>query len=467
MVEDAEKAGQLKPGDTIIEPTSGNTGIGLALAAAVRGYRCVIVLPEKMSAEKVATLRALGAEIVRTPTEASWDSPESHISVAQRLLAEIPNSIILDQYRNPGNPLAHYDITAEEILAQCGGKVDMVVMGAGTGGTVSGIGRKLKEKCPECIVVGVDPLGSILAEPENLNRTEVTYYDVEGTGYDFLPTVLDRKVVDKWIKSADKESFIMAASDQGGGVALRRIQWGHHGLCCQGGGELEAWTEVRCSLGGWGEELHDQVPGQPVVGGQGHHPAGGEGDPVVGQREGVQPRTLSSVQRPANSDRGAGGGDHGEGGLRPVACPHRQGQDLGRGHLGKPQGEADEGEDLLDRSCGGGRLHPVQEALLGHHLVQAEPYLGHRPLCPCRPQAAHLHNRHGGGGAGGDRGDRDRHRPAAVHLEGRAGLRLSLSLPCCFLHSVPFSQLSSQLGNDKMSIVISKYERGNNRNVSM
>merc|ERR1719336_2755695 len=210
MVEDAEKAGQLKPGDTIIEPTSGNTGIGLALAAAVRGYRCVIVLPEKMSAEKVATLRALGAEIVRTPTEASWDSPESHISVAQRLLSEIPNSIILDQYRNPGNPLAHYDITAEEILAQCGGKVDMVVMGAGTGGTVSGIGRKLKEKCPECIVVGVDPLGSILAEPENLNRTEVTYYDVEGTGYDFIPTVLDRSVVDKWIKSAEKESFIMA-----------------------------------------------------------------------------------------------------------------------------------------------------------------------------------------------------------------------------------------------------------------
>merc|ERR1719500_2649453 len=210
MVEDAEKAGQLKPGDTIIEPTSGNTGIGLALAAAVKGYRCVIVLPEKMSSEKVATLRALGAEIVRTPTQASWDSPESHISVAQRLLAEIPNSIILDQYRNPGNPLAHYDITAEEILAQCGGKVDMVVMGAGTGGTVSGIGRKLKEKCPECVVVGVDPMGSILAEPENLNRSDVTYYDVEGTGYDFIPTVLDRTVVDKWIKSADKESFIMA-----------------------------------------------------------------------------------------------------------------------------------------------------------------------------------------------------------------------------------------------------------------
>jgi len=210
MVEDAEKDGQLKPGDTIIEPTSGNTGIGLALAAAVKGYRCVIVLPEKMSAEKVATLRALGAEIVRTPTSASWDSPESHISVAQRLLAEIPNSIILDQYRNPGNPLAHYDTTAEEIIEQCGGQVDMVVMGAGTGGTVTGIGRKIKQKCPDCVVVAVDPLGSILAEPENLNRTDVTYYDVEGTGYDFIPTVLDRSVVDKWIKTADKDSFIMA-----------------------------------------------------------------------------------------------------------------------------------------------------------------------------------------------------------------------------------------------------------------
>merc|ERR1719232_479543 len=170
MVEDAEKSGMLKAGDTIIEPTSGNTGIGLALAAAVKGYRCIIVLPEKMSTEKVDTLGALGAEIVRTPTSANFDAPESHISVAQRLCNEIPNSIILDQYRNPGNPLAHYDCTAEEILYQCDGKVDMVVMGAGTGGTAAGIGRKMKEKCPECIVVGVDPLGSILAQPENLNR---------------------------------------------------------------------------------------------------------------------------------------------------------------------------------------------------------------------------------------------------------------------------------------------------------
>merc|ERR1712186_73261 len=181
MVEDAEASGLLKPGDTIIEPTSGNTGIGLALAGAVKGYRTIIVLPEKMSAEKVMVLRALGAEIVRTPTSATWDSPESHISVAQRLNKQLPNSIILDQYRNAGNPLAHYDTTAEEIIEQCGGIVDMVVLGAGTGGTISGIGRKMKEKCPDCIVVGVDPEGSLLAQPEDLNKTDVTYYEVEGT----------------------------------------------------------------------------------------------------------------------------------------------------------------------------------------------------------------------------------------------------------------------------------------------
>jgi len=209
MVDDAEKTGQLKPGSTLIEPTSGNTGIGLALAAAVKGYRAIIVMPEKMSNEKVATLRALGAEIVRTPTSASWDSPESHISVAQRLQKEIPGAVILDQYRNPGNPLAHYDNTAEEILQQCDGRVDMVVAGAGTGGTVTGIGRKLKEACPECVVVGLDPHGSILAH-EPHETVEGQYYEVEGIGYDFYPTVLDRSVVDRWCKTSDRESFLMA-----------------------------------------------------------------------------------------------------------------------------------------------------------------------------------------------------------------------------------------------------------------
>ncbi|XP_062906266.1 cystathionine beta-synthase a isoform X1 [Mobula hypostoma] len=210
MVEDAERMGILKPGDTIIEPTSGNTGIGLALAAAVKGYRCIIVLPEKMSSEKVDVLRALGAEIIRTPTQASFDSPESHIGVAWRLKNEIPNSCILDQYRNPSNPLVHYDETAEEILSQCDGKVDMLVAGAGTGGTITGIARKLKEKCPNCQIIGVDPEGSILAELQHLNQTVVSAYEVEGIGYDFIPTVLDRLVVDKWYKSNDKSSFQMA-----------------------------------------------------------------------------------------------------------------------------------------------------------------------------------------------------------------------------------------------------------------
>uniref|UniRef100_A0A8C7J5L1 Cystathionine beta-synthase n=1 Tax=Oncorhynchus kisutch TaxID=8019 RepID=A0A8C7J5L1_ONCKI len=210
MVEDAERAGILKPGDTIIEPTSGNTGIGLALAAAVKGYRCIIVMPEKMSMEKVDVLRALGAEIVRTPTAARFDSPESHVGVAWRLKNEIPNSHILDQYRNASNPLAHYDTTAEEILEQCDGKVDMLVAGAGTGGTITGIARKLKERCPNIKIVGVDPEGSILAEPEELNMTDKTQYEVEGIGYDFIPTVLDRSVIDKWYKSNDEESFAMS-----------------------------------------------------------------------------------------------------------------------------------------------------------------------------------------------------------------------------------------------------------------
>uniref|UniRef100_U3IQ37 Cystathionine beta-synthase n=1 Tax=Anas platyrhynchos platyrhynchos TaxID=8840 RepID=U3IQ37_ANAPP len=223
MVEDAEKAGILKPGDTIIEPTSGNTGIGLALAAAVKGYRCIIVMPEKMSMEKVDVLRALGAEIVRTPTTARFDSPESHVGVAWRLKNEIPNAHILDQYRNASNPLTHYDTTAEEILQQCEGKIDMLVATAGTGGTITGISRKLKEKCPGCKIIGVDPEGSILAQPEELNRTDKTMYEVEGIGYDFVPTVLDRSTVDQWYKTNDEESF-----------ALARMLIREEGLLCGG-----------------------------------------------------------------------------------------------------------------------------------------------------------------------------------------------------------------------------------------
>uniref|UniRef100_A0A2K6FI37 Cystathionine beta-synthase n=1 Tax=Propithecus coquereli TaxID=379532 RepID=A0A2K6FI37_PROCO len=236
MVEDAERDGVLKPGDTIIEPTSGNTGIGLALAAAVKGYRCIIVMPEKMSSEKVDVLRALGAEIVRTPTNARYDSPESHVGVAWRLRNEIPNSHILDQYRNASNPLAHYDTTAEEILQQCDGKLDMLVASVGTGGTITGIARKLKEKCPGCRIIGVDPEGSILAEPEVLNQTEVTAYEVEGIGYDFIPTVLDRTVVDRWYKSNDEEAF-----------AFARMLIAQEGLLCGGSAGSTVAVAVRAA----------------------------------------------------------------------------------------------------------------------------------------------------------------------------------------------------------------------------
>ena len=207
MFEGAETDGWIKPGDTIIEPTSGNTGIGLALNAAVKGYKMIVTMPEKMSAEKVNVLKALGAEIVRTPNEASYDSPESHIGVANRLQKSIDSAHILDQYKNPNNPLAHYDGTAEEILWACDGKVDCFVAGAGTGGTLSGTARRLKEACPDCVIVGVDPNGSLLAEPDSLNGEFGKGYQVEGTGYDFIPTVLDREIVDFWIKTNDQESL--------------------------------------------------------------------------------------------------------------------------------------------------------------------------------------------------------------------------------------------------------------------
>ena len=205
MLLEAERSGRIKPGDTLIEPTSGNTGIGLAMAAAVRGYRMIITMPEKMSHEKQVVLEALGAEIVRTPTEAAWDSPESHIGVAKRLQEELPNAHILDQYGNPDNPDAHYHATAEEILADFGTDLAMVVMGVGTGGTITGVARRLKEAIPDVIIVGADPYGSILGGGD-----EVYPYHVEGIGYDFIPDVLDNSLIDRYVKTADKESFLMA-----------------------------------------------------------------------------------------------------------------------------------------------------------------------------------------------------------------------------------------------------------------
>jgi len=205
MLLDAEKSGRIKPGDTLIEPTSGNTGIGLALAAAARGYRVIITMPEKMSQEKQVVLEALGAEIIRTPTEAAWDPPGSHIGVARRLHELTPHPHSPARYANPSNPLAHEEGTGREILMQTGGKLDAVVMTAGTGGTLSGVARVIKRELPHVQVIGVDPEGSILAGPG-----EIKSYKVEGIGYDFIPDVLDRGLVDRWIKSNDRDSFRVA-----------------------------------------------------------------------------------------------------------------------------------------------------------------------------------------------------------------------------------------------------------------
>ncbi|MFN9786421.1 MAG: cystathionine beta-synthase [Planctomycetia bacterium] len=226
MLVEAQKKGRIKPGDTLIEPTSGNTGIGLALAAAVHGYRMIITMPEKMSREKQVVLEALGAEIIRTPTEAAWDSPRSHIGVAKQLKEILPNAHILDQYGNPDNPAAHYEGTAEEILSQTDGKLDACVMTAGTGGTITGTARKLKEKVPGVKVVGVDPKGSILAGPGPIHS-----YKVEGIGYDFIPDVLDRSLVDEWFKTEDRPSFLMAR---------RLIR--QEGLLCGGSSGSAMWA---------------------------------------------------------------------------------------------------------------------------------------------------------------------------------------------------------------------------------
>jgi len=226
MVEEAQAKGRIHPGETLIEPTSGNTGIGMALAAAVYGYRMVITMPEKMSREKQVVLEALGAEIIRTPTEAAWDAPESHIGVAKQLKGILPNAHILDQYSNPDNPLAHYHGTGQEILEQTDGRLDACVMTAGTGGTISGVARKLKENVKGVRIVGVDPVGSILAGPGPIGT-----YKVEGIGYDFIPEVLDLGLVDEWVKTEDRESCLRAR---------RLIR--QEGMLCGGSSGAAVWA---------------------------------------------------------------------------------------------------------------------------------------------------------------------------------------------------------------------------------
>ena len=204
MIDCAEKSGKIKPGDTLIEATSGNTGIGLALAAAVRGYKLIICMPEKMSMEKELTINALGAKIVRTPTEASHDDPESNFGVAARLNKEIPNSHILDQWNNACNPEAHYSQTAQEILNDFGTDLHMVVMGVGTGGTATGVGKRLKEEVPGIKIIGADPYGSILGGEDEYKGQP---YKVEGIGYDFFPKTFEKQYIDDFVKVNDKEAF--------------------------------------------------------------------------------------------------------------------------------------------------------------------------------------------------------------------------------------------------------------------
>ena len=191
MFLEAEKEGRIKPGDTIIEATSGNAGIGLSFMAAAKGYKMVITLPEKMSNEKVSVLKSLGAEIIRTPTEAHTFDEDSHYMVARKINKERANSHILDQYANPNNPGAHYRGTGQEIYDQCGGKVDYVFIGVGTGGTIAGASKKLKELNPNIKIIGIDPVGSSLALPEEMNTISKSYH-VEGIGYDFIPKVQKR-----------------------------------------------------------------------------------------------------------------------------------------------------------------------------------------------------------------------------------------------------------------------------------
>ena len=205
MIEKAEQEGKLKPGGTIVEPTSGNTGVGLAIAAAQKGYRCIFVMPDKISQEKIALLRAYGAEVVITPTAVDHDSPESYYSVSDRLAEEIPGGYKPDQYSNMANPEAHYALTGPEIWEQTnGGEIDAIVVSVGTGGTISGVGRYFKERKPEVLIVGADPEGSVYTAKAD---GDLHPYLVEGIGKDTWPKTMDPKVVDEWVRVSDRESF--------------------------------------------------------------------------------------------------------------------------------------------------------------------------------------------------------------------------------------------------------------------
>ncbi|HEU4642259.1 MAG TPA: pyridoxal-phosphate dependent enzyme [Gemmatimonadaceae bacterium] len=213
IIERAEREGQLRPGGTIVEGTSGNTGVGLAIAAALKGYRCIFTMPDKMSQEKVRLLKAFGAEVIITPTAVPPDHPDNYVMMAKRIAHETPNAILANQFYNEANPEAHFDTTGPELWEQTEGRITHFVAAAGTGGTITGVGRFLKERNPGVRVVAGDPVGSILAESwrsQGKNKIEGTPYKVEGIGQDKVPGTLDMSVIDDFRTVSDRDAFAMA-----------------------------------------------------------------------------------------------------------------------------------------------------------------------------------------------------------------------------------------------------------------